>query len=228
MTKGLKAGSRLLSVAALVMAFAASGAAQARGTAHAAPAHTGGVRITQRLVATPLQPNFAPVPGLGFDFQSLAATALTSRHGRTHPAQAITPILWYYPYSPYVDYGYASPLPPPPYVYVDQQPSQAAAQPPQSAPSEQPADNLDLEPLPAEVSQFILVRLDGQVLFAEAFTAVDGRLTYVTPEGLRRSFPVSELDQAGHAADERRQRYFHLSARLAPHSRLLVPNGCGM
>ena len=94
-----------------------------------------------------------------------------------------------------MDYGYDSPQPPPPYPYDDQQPSQAAAQPPQYAPSDQPAENPDLEPPPAEVSQFILVRLDGQVLFAVAFTAVDGRLTYVTPEGLRRSFPVSELDR---------------------------------
>ena len=195
MTIALKAGSHILLVTSLVLAFAASGGAQARGTAHAAPARTGGVRVTQRLVATPLQPNFAPVPGLGFDFHSLAATALRSRPGRARPAQAITPILWYYPYSPYVDSDYASPQPLPPYQYDDQQPSQAAAQPPQSAPSEQPAESLDLEPPPAEVSQFILVRLDGQALFAVAFTAVDGRLTYVTPEGLRRSFPVSELDR---------------------------------
>ena len=54
---------------------------------------------------------------------------------------------------------------------------------------------MEPQPPPPEVGQFVLVRLDGQVLFAVAFTTVNGRLTYVTREGLRRSFPVSELDK---------------------------------
>ena len=53
----------------------------------------------------------------------------------------------------------------------------------------------ELQPPPPDVGQFVLVRLDGQVIFVSAFMAVDGRITYVTREGVRRSFPISELDK---------------------------------
>jgi hypothetical protein len=49
-------------------------------------------------------------------------------------------------------------------------------------------------PIP-ELGQLILVRHDGQVLLAVAFTTAGGRLTYITQDGLRRSFPVAELDR---------------------------------
>jgi hypothetical protein len=41
----------------------------------------------------------------------------------------------------------------------------------------------------------ILVRSDGEVLLAVAFTVRNGQLTYITNEGTKRSFPVSELDK---------------------------------
>src|SRR5438445_3614737 len=46
---------------------------------------------------------------------------------------------------------------------------------------------------PPELGQLILVRNDGQVLLAVAFTVRDCQLTYLTNQGTRRSFPVSEL-----------------------------------
>jgi hypothetical protein len=48
---------------------------------------------------------------------------------------------------------------------------------------------------PPELGQLILVRQDGQIVMAVAFTIRNGQLTYVTNEGTRRSFPVSELDK---------------------------------
>jgi hypothetical protein len=150
------------------------------------------------MVATPLQPNFAPigsVPGLGFSFNSLAATQRRGS-GRTRRGQSVTPILWYSPfYSPYADYPYDGPQPP----YNDQPspPAQYAppAPAPQAAPSEPSTESAELEPPPADVGQFVLVRLDGQVIFATAFTSVNANITYVNTEGIRRSFPLTELDR---------------------------------
>jgi hypothetical protein len=50
-------------------------------------------------------------------------------------------------------------------------------------------------PPPPELGQLILVRSDGKVLLAVAFTVRNGQLTYITNEGTKRSFPVSELDK---------------------------------
>ena len=194
-----RAGWVTIFLVALLLPIASSAAPQARGASigrassmRAAP--TRGIRPAQ-LVPTPLQPNFAPiarVPGLAFNVQSLAATGRPGFSRRRD--QAAAPLLWYSPfYSPYADYSYDAQQPQPP--YDDQQPPQAAAPPSQFAPSDAYSASDELQPAPPEVGQFILVRLDGQVVFAVAFTAVDGRLTYVTREGLRRSFPVSELDK---------------------------------
>jgi len=201
MARIAKAGRAAIFLAAILLPVAGSAAPQAHGAGvarassmRAAPTRAGAIRSAQ-LLPTPLQPNFVPiarVPGLAFNVQSLA-TAGRPGFGRRR-GQSVMPLLWYSPfYSPYADYSYDAPQPQPP--YDDQQPPQAAAPPRQFAPSEPYSASDELQPPPPEVGQFILVRLDGQVVFAAAFTAVDGRLTYVTPEGLRRSFPVSELDK---------------------------------
>jgi len=49
-------------------------------------------------------------------------------------------------------------------------------------------------PEPA-VAPFLLIRRDGQIIETVAFTVVGDRVTYITSAGLRRSFPVAELDQ---------------------------------
>jgi hypothetical protein len=55
----------------------------------------------------------------------------------------------------------------------------------ESAPAPQPV---------AELGELVLIRNDGRVVFAVAYSVVNGRLVYVTREGLRRSFPLAELD----------------------------------
>ena len=45
-----------------------------------------------------------------------------------------------------------------------------------------------------DVGDFILVRRDGRILFASAFSITGDQLRYVTPEGIRRSLPMAELD----------------------------------
>jgi len=47
----------------------------------------------------------------------------------------------------------------------------------------------------ANAGQLILVRRDGQILQAVAFTTSGDRLTYITSNGIRRSFPIVELDK---------------------------------
>lgn len=196
-----KAGWAAIFLAVLLLPFASSAAAQVRGVGigrpmpmRSAPIRAGGFRRMQR-AGTPLNPNFGPisrVPGLSFNIQALApADRRARRRGRF-----VTPFLGYSPfYSPYEDDSYDEPQPPYDYQQQLPPPPQTAAQPPQFAPSEPSSASAEPQPPPPEVGQLILVRLDGRVVFAVAFTTVNGRLTYVTREGLRRSFPVAELDK---------------------------------
>jgi hypothetical protein len=76
------------------------------------------------------------------------------------------------------------------------QPQFTIPQPGALAPAEDaPGADLSIPLPPPELGQLILVRRDGKVLLAVAFTVRDGDVTYVTTEGTRRSFPVSELDK---------------------------------
>ena len=45
-----------------------------------------------------------------------------------------------------------------------------------------------------DVGEFILVRRDGRILFAAAYSVIGTQLRYVTPEGIRRTLPLDELD----------------------------------
>lgn len=56
----------------------------------------------------------------------------------------------------------------------------------QSAPQEQP-------PLP-DIGEFTLVLRDGSKIKAVAFTRQNDQIVYITSDGLRNSFPVSDLD----------------------------------
>ena len=50
-------------------------------------------------------------------------------------------------------------------------------------------------PLPvARVGEIILIRKDGRVLFASAFSVVGTQLRYISAEGSLQKFPVTELD----------------------------------
>ena len=51
------------------------------------------------------------------------------------------------------------------------------------------------EPAPQrEMDQFVFVRRDGSLVFAVAYTWVEGTLRYITPEGMRRTIARDALD----------------------------------
>src|SRR6266699_1609711 len=88
------------------------------------------------------------------------------------------------------------------YAEGERQPIFVMPPPPQPLPATPPAEAAPRAttpqvppPPPPELGQLILVRSDGQVLLAVAFTVRNGQLTYITNQGTRRSFPVSELDK---------------------------------
>jgi hypothetical protein len=121
----------------------------------------------------------------------------------------------YYSYAP-IDYGGESNTPDSdPYANqrVQQQPQGFYNQPP--APSEAgqqtaPAPNTSVNangpsntsspnsPLEdssvRDVSPFVFLRRDGKVLFASAFLIREGQVLYVTPEGIRHTISVAQLD----------------------------------
>jgi hypothetical protein len=235
MTEGIgKFG--LLVALSLVIATSASAQAHggfaARGTGGlAAPGRTilgsrpGVFRpgaFTHPIVGTPLNPNFAPirgVPGLGFDFQHLAAIErpIRRRSGFGRDRNGFFPFVplffdtlpldyggYEYPYespaneSPY-DSGYPSNVSGVPDYYTQgaQQPQFTIPQPGAVAPADNAPSAAPSAPAPPppELGQLILVRRDGKVLLAVAFTVRNGNLTYVTTDGARRSFPLNELDE---------------------------------
>jgi hypothetical protein len=153
------------------------------------------------------------VPGLGFDFPHLAAISGAQRntsfphfgHNGRHGQGSFVPILFGgYPYYD-SDLGYdqpeqqmVQPSQVQPQIIVIQQPVPAQQQAADSAddtgsvsatvPAAQPA-----LPIP-DVGDFILVRRDGRILFASVFSVVGSQLQYVTPEGIRHSIAISDLD----------------------------------
>jgi hypothetical protein len=101
---------------------------------------------------------------------------------------------YYWPYDYGFDYGYGD-------VSADNSQQPDYSQPPDQYSADQPAPATvqyvaaaPAAPLP-DVGEFILVRTDGQIVLASAFTFSGDRLTYITREGLRRSFPAAELDK---------------------------------
>ena len=178
---------------------------QVRGMSR--PGRTSGFRrgfFFPPVVATPLNPNFAPingVPGLGFDFPHLAAVSrgFQRRFGgfgfRAGFPSFFTPIFFdslplYYPFDTGAPDYYTEEAQQPQFVRPLPQPAPSPTEPAPRATAPQAPP-----PPPPELGQLILVRGDGQVLLAVAFTTNHGQLTYITREGLRRSFPVSELDK---------------------------------
>jgi hypothetical protein len=196
-----------------VRSFSGAGhgfAGRPRGTGTRPGAFRGG--FAPPLVGTPLNPNFASlrgVPGLGFDFEHLAAIQGSSRgrfgRGDRNRGGFFTPLFFggYYPYDYPYDNGYAYDSAAPedysgaaqqPPIFQVPQPQPNTSVPAETAPR-QDATPQTPPPPPPELGQLILVRSDGEVLLAVAFTVSKGRLTYITSEGTKRSFPVSELDK---------------------------------
>jgi hypothetical protein len=149
-----------------------------------------------------------PVPGFGFDYTHFAAVnrnlgtralidpaiqqqlALAREIRRETPSFPVSlPIV----VSSNVNQIFIT-MPPP--VVIVQQPAVVEAPVPtsrdaqpspvvQEAPPQQPV---------AELGELVLIRRDGRVVFAVAYSIINSRLVYVTREGIRRSFPLAELD----------------------------------
>ncbi|HUK54090.1 MAG TPA: hypothetical protein VL099_12440 [Candidatus Binatia bacterium] len=148
-----------------------------------------------------------PAPGLGFDYTHWAAVnsnlgvrALIDPVTQLEIAQAIQlrgAGTGYFP-GFYAPYG-GAPI-------VIESPSAVAAPEADAAPAQQPPIIVVTPPAatPAPVQaqeqpltdpgEFVLVRRDGRLLFAVAFTSADGRVVYVTKDGLRRTIPLDQLD----------------------------------
>jgi hypothetical protein len=143
------------------------------------------------------------VPGLGFDYAHLAAVSGNFRsnlhgfgHGSHRRRNFITPVFYDgFPY--YADSSDYQQEQQPPQIIVIQQPAPAVA-PQQEAPVTQETYDVPTPaPAPAsvpEVGELILVRRDGRVLFASVFSITGTQLQYVTPEGIRHTLPLAELD----------------------------------
>jgi hypothetical protein len=155
--------------------------------------------------------SIAGVPGLGFDFPHLAAVGGAMRNNPPHfehhghrGQDSFVPIFFGgYPYG-YEDLGYdqqdqqtVQPSQPQPQIIVIQQPVPVQ----QGADSGSDAGNLSAPESESQaaapirdVGDFILVRRDGRVLFASIFSVVGAQLQYVTPEGIRHTLAMSDLD----------------------------------
>jgi hypothetical protein len=163
-------------------------------------------------------------PGLGFDFPHLAAVGGASQRGSFHGGHhnhsnqgTFVPVFWggfpYYSYPYYSDdtvydqeaqqppQQYAQQPAPQPQIIVIQQPVPAQQQGVGAADSGIGAagrdssipDSQAASPV-RDVGDFILVRRDGRVLFASVFSVVGNQVLYVTPEGVRRTLAVSDVD----------------------------------
>jgi len=184
-----------------------------------APAQT--VRLSGRNGVVTLSPFFSPgfpvspftfstfgVPGFGFDYVHLAAITrgLTPSNFRAFfPRRHVRGSTPFFPIlfpldpvmspivlvqqpplevgPPEVDEEDVAPPPPPRTRYREAPPVPQE----EAAPLPPPAPNQD-------TGEYVLVKRDGSLLFAVAFSARGDQLVYVTREGLRKSFPVAQLD----------------------------------
>ncbi len=155
-----------------------------------------------------------PVPGLGFDFVHFAA--VHPHFQATHSHRQITPIIPIgFPFfsEPAAPQIIVMPQPP---VVVLQQPG-VMENAGESTGHVRAADATEIM-VPAravepsrDVGEFVLVRRDGRLVFAVAFSAEGGQLIYITREGVRRSLPLAELDiEATRRMNEERGTTLHL------------------
>ena len=143
------------------------------------------------------------VPGLGFDYVHLAAVSGNFRNppgfgrGSRREHNFVTPVFFggFPYYSDFPDYQQVQQQP---QIIVIQQPAPAVTVE-QAAPAAQVTFADTATPAPSsapirEVGEFVLVRRDGRVLFASVFSVIGTQLQFVTPEGIRRTLPLAELD----------------------------------
>jgi hypothetical protein len=152
------------------------------------------------------------VPGLGFDFPHLAAISQPCnlpifRHDGFDLGNSLSPTL-FGGYPGFTDSGEYSDSPPAqqqPQIIVIQLPTPVAVSGSANPASQEPVDSPVAAPTPPptadapdstgpDLSPFILVKRDGRVVFASAFSINATQLRYITPEGIRRTVFLSDLD----------------------------------
>ena len=176
--------------------------------------------------------NEGGVPGLGFDYPHLAAISggidhnrfgSLGHHGNRNQGVFVPFLYGGFPYYDSYDYGDSSydqqqqqpqqETSQQPQVIVVQPVIQQAALPPQTSSTSAPVPAAPPEAaVPAnDASGYVLVLGNGRVVFASAFSIVGTQLQYVTPEGIRHTLPVADLDSsATQAMNEARGITFQL------------------
>lgn len=154
-----------------------------------------------------------PVPGLGFDYahfaainQNLGVRALIDpstqlQLGLARQILRETPVL---PFAaPFFAPSSAVILlqqPSPPVIIIQQPPAPVEVEEGARSVRRVEQETVAAQPTtppepPRELSEYVLVRRDGSVAFAVGVTTQAGRLVYVTRDGIRRSFPLADLDR---------------------------------
>lgn len=154
----------------------------------------------------PLGQLLNPAPGLGFDFTHLAAinrdlaTRAVIDPLTQHQLAVIERLPRVQPIGFFGGFGgYAEPIvvaPAQPQVIVVQQPVPQTAPATQAAPAPAAPPQAAAPPAPPlpDVGQFLLVRRDGKVIHATAFSVEGKNIVYITAEGLRRSIPIDQIN----------------------------------
>ena len=160
-------------------------------------ANSASFRSANAATALGFNNTFSPAPSSGGLRGNLSGNfGRGSHHGRRNSLVPI--VVGGYPYYPYylgdyyddsADYGQPEQQPVPvPEAQQDVGPGDDTTTPLANSPAPAPAAAVP------DVGEFILVRRDGRILFASAFSIIGNQLRYVTPEGIRRSLPMSDLD----------------------------------
>ncbi len=153
----------------------------------------------------PLSFGTFPVPGLGFDFAHLAAVTRNLKSSDISVLTTAQRLALFRSLTPVVPFAVpflSTPAevvvvqqppvvlvqPTPPEEVVEPTPRARLVEPKETAEPGRPAGPLH------DLGEFVLVRRDGRMLFAIAFTTAGDVLTYVTREGVRRSIPLADLD----------------------------------
>ncbi len=161
-----------------------------------------------------------PVPGFGFDFIHLAAVN-RGRNNRVRRTPFATIPFFGFPF--FSDFSAVPPAQAaPPQVIVVQQPVPGQGEdadeeisPRQARRSyfaAAPEASSDPEPL-HEAGEYVIVKRDGGLAFAVAFSVQGGQLIYITREGLQHTMALSTIDlTATQQMNEQRGTPIHLPA----------------
>ncbi len=177
-----------------------------------------------------------PVPGLGFDFahqaimnRDIGVRALIDpvTQGQLALARAIrleTPITNTFPFFPFSQGSSPVIIVQQPPVVIMQQPPEEARERFERVRQVEPEAKAAPPPEPLrEVPEYVLVRRDGAILSAVAYSTEGDRLIYITKDGFRKSVALAELDiERTHRMNEERGTTLRLPVQ-APNPSTIPP-----